>query len=250
MTSDTGTAILLLSRPALPDAGRLAASARLLTGLTLTRKPEEDPDLLSFSTGSAPALQVRLVSAPYAVAARMLRGLTSPPPGQAEAAPAHLEISVTGLPRDPRRHDALLSRLVCAVLKASDAPAAAMLGHGVMFHRPGVFLRSVQGEQPGATPLGVCVDLSIAQEADTGLVSFLTHGMPRYSREDIYITAPRAMAPAALELAALMVRTLFAAPPGALPAQDGAGPALTRQPSPIDAEATVVRMDLAEEQAP
>jgi len=247
MTGTTGTAIILLSGPALPDPARLAARALSLSGLTLKNMLQKDPELLVLSSGGGPTLQVRLITAPYAAAAGMLRGLTSPAAGQAEAAPAHLEISATGLPSAPRRGDALLSRLVCAALLCLEEPAAAMLGHGVMFHRAGIFLRTVQGEQPGALPLGVCVDLTIAQEADTGLVTFLTHGMPRYGREDIYISAPRAMSPAALELAALMVRTLYEAPAGTLPAVQE-GPELTRQPSPIDPDATVVRIDLDQEE--
>ena len=253
-----GQALLLLDQPTLPDLTRLQAAARHLTGLAFTEQPPaKDPALICLSSSSL-ILEVRLRPVPYDGAGRLLRGLTSPPIGETEASPAHLELSICGLPADPRRQDALVSRLTCALIQATPGTVAAKLEHGVMFHRAEVFVRTVQSEQPGALPLGICVDLTVAQQGGDQpepLVTFLTHGMPRYGRQDIYITSPRSRAPEALELAALMVRSLYNSAPDAHATGQLVGPTtntrleLKRQPSPINPSATVVRLDMIKEEA-
>lgn len=261
MTQAPVQAVVLLDEPSLPNIPRLTTAAQGLTGLTLTLQgPGEDPTLLRLSTGRGNhCLDIRLHDAPYPGAAQMLRGLTSPSQEEATAAPAYLELTVSGLPGDARRHDALLTRLVCATLQAAPANAA-MLSHGVMFHRAEVFRRTVSNEQPGALPLGVCVDLTVAQEPlEAGpdpLVTFLTHGLPRYGREDLYITAPRSMAPDALGLAALMVRTLYTQPADALATDQKVGRTtqeglqVKREQSPIYPDVTVWKIDMRQEESP
>ena len=251
-------ATVLLGQPALPDLVRLTAAARGLTGLVFSEHtPADDPTLMRLSSGSGPTLEVRLQPTPYQEMGRLLRGLTSPSDAEAEATSAHLELSATGLAGDPRRRDALWARLTCAVLQAAPTAVAAKLDHGVMFHRADVFLRTVHSEQPGALPLGVCVDLSVAQEGGgqpVPLVTFLTHGMPRYGRQDLYITAPRPLAPDALELSAFMVRKLYDAARDAFATGQEVGRTpkerleLKRTPSPINPDATVVRLDLTKEE--
>ena len=134
------------------------------------------------------------------------------------------------------------------MLQASEA-VAAMLGFGVMFHKAEVFSQTVMACEPGELPIGVCVDLTLAHEPDEGL-SFLTHGMPRHGREDLYISCPRQAGADAFELASLMVRWMLTDPDKQFPSGDTVGRTeqerleIRRRRSPVDSDATVIWLDL------
>ena len=83
-------------------------------------------------------LVVSLIPFPHPDAPDMPVGVTSPPIDDITSAPAHLIVGTVGLTGDDRARDTVLAKLTAAVLDSTDA-VAAMLGHGVIFHRAGIF---------------------------------------------------------------------------------------------------------------
>lgn len=82
-----------------------------------------------------------------------------------------------------------MALLAAAVIDNVDA-VGAMLGHGVVFHKPALFSEmAAAGVKTGALPPEIAVDITAAQESAKRM-SFLTHGMARYGREELYVTCP------------------------------------------------------------
>ena len=251
--ADIGLAFILASEPVEPDPDKLTAAAQRLLGVDLILEASGSEDssgkaIQSYSVDGGPTLMVMMVDAPHPDVAAMPRGLTSPRAGLAEAAPAHYIVTALGLSGAPRQRDEWLARLTCAVVEASPA-VAAMLGFGVMFHAADIFQQTVASEDQGNLPMGVCIDLTVATEQD-GRLSFLTHGMPRYSREDLYVTAAAENGGGAFELASLLVRWQLSDPDKQFPTGDTVGRTaeeqieVKRQASPIDQNTQVIRLDL------
>jgi hypothetical protein len=127
--------------------------------------------------------------------------VTSPPYEQIAVSPAHLVVAAQGLPGGARERDTILAILTAAVMDgvdaggrspgAADVTVGAMLGHGVVVHRARLFADYARLAAQERSPLSVevAVDITAAQESPTRM-SFLTHGLRRYGREEFFVTCP------------------------------------------------------------
>jgi len=241
------TAFVLLAEPTDADPEAVVATARSL-GLEL----ELDPDtvhegILSFRHGDATFMSM-LVAAPHPDAAEMPYGPTSPSLDEAVAAPAHLIATALKLDGDARTCDTLMAAFTAALIRNTRA-VGAMLGHGIVFHKAGLFADMAElGMQEGALPAELAVDITAARESETHM-SFLTHNMPRYGREDFYVTCP-IQGKGALDFVFGLVRWMLSDPDKHLPTGDTIGRTATekvriqRVPNPANADAQVIRLDL------
>jgi hypothetical protein len=186
---------------------------------------------------------------PHPDAAGMPLGITSPPAEDVAAAPAHLVVGAVGLTGDERDRDTVLAKLTAAVVDCTDA-VAAMLGHGAIFHRAGIFADAAKlaADEHEPLPVELAVDITAAPESATHM-SFLTHGMQRYGREELYITCP-VEGTGALSLVYTIARWILGDPTVALPTGDTVGRTaeerllVQRVPSPTGGGPDVIRLDL------
>ena len=176
-------------------------------------------------------------------------GITSPPPEDIAAAPAHLVVGAVGLTGDDRDRDTVMAKLTAAVVDCTDA-VAAMLGHGVILHRAGIFADAAKlaADEHGPLPVELAVDITAAPESATRM-SFLTHGMQRYGREELYVTCP-IEGTGALSFVYAIARWMLADPTVRLPTGDTVGRTaeeklpVQRVPSPTGEGPKVIRLDL------
>lgn len=243
-TIDLG--FVLLSAKALPDEKTLIRSAAAMGAGTLV--PEGgDPsakDVRVYRIGGKVTLMVALMPVPHPDISAMPMGWASPDldPG---GAPAHLIVSGLGLAGDVRERDGTMARLVAAVLESSPA-IAGMLGHGVTFIEKETFLQAVRDAE--TLPIEACVDLTVAGEGPRR-ASLLTHGMQRYGREEIYVTAARDQASEALNFIWGIADWLLSSDEK-LPTGDTVGRTaeekvkVQRVPNPTGEGPQVIRLDL------
>lgn len=238
--------MILLSRAQYPDPARVVASAQKL-GLPLTATGGGGDEPQGYTLGDDPAF-LMLMPAPHPDAAHMGTGPTSIDPDDAAAAPAHLIVTIMGTTTAPKDDDVRLAAFTAAVIDNVDA-VGAMLGHGVLFHKPALFAQlGALAAETGALPAELAADITVARESETRM-SFLTHNLPRYGREDFYITCP-ITGKGALEFLFGLVRWMLTDPNKQLPTGDTVGRTpgekvkIQRVPSPLDNGATVIRLDL------
>jgi hypothetical protein len=132
---------------------------------------------------------VALMPLPHPDVPGMPTGPTSPKPEALAAAKAHLIITIQGLEGPDRERDAEAAALATSVIENVDA-VGAMLGHGVVFHEAKAFADlAALGREEGVLPPEIAVDVTAARQSATTM-SFLTHGMQRYGREEIWVTCP------------------------------------------------------------
>jgi hypothetical protein len=142
---------------------------------------------MSFTFANGGSFMVMLVPAPHPDALGMPVGPTSPNREQVAATKAHFILTALGLEGAPRGRDATMARLVATVIENVNA-VGAMLGHGVVFHRADVFAgMAAASMDDGELPSEIAVDITSAREQNNRM-SFLSHGMQRYGREEIYVT--------------------------------------------------------------
>lgn len=247
MASGIALAFVLLETAAYPEADALVDAAAQ-AGLTLTpgELPEEPDGPRTYEVDGIGTLMLMLVAAPHPDAAEMPSGLASPDEEELERVKAHYIVTVLGLPEDPRVADPLLATLTASVVRSSSA-LAAMLGHGVVFHRA-EFFADVATDDAGSFPMLVCVDVTIAPEPDDR-VSFLTHGLTRYGREEFYITAS-ASGEGAVDFLLSMATWMLSDTNKTLPTGDTVGRtgdekiAVQRVANPTGEGPEVVRLDL------
>lgn len=241
------TAFVLLAESAAPDPAAVVAAAQQL-GLDLALETDSVHEgIQSFRLGDA-TLMSMLVAAPHPDAPEMPYGPTSPRLEEAVAAPAHLIATALKLDGDARARDAVMAGFTAALIRSTPA-IAAMLGHGIVFHKAALFADlAALGVQEGALPPELAVDITAARESETHM-SFLTHNMPRYGREDFYITCP-IQGRGALDFLFSLVRWMLSDPDKHLPTGDTIGRTasekveIQRVPNPADATAQVIRLDL------
>lgn len=177
-------AFVLLSRVSHPTPTAVLAAAEKL-GIAMTL--ESSDDVQSYNLGNGRMLMAALMNAPHPDMPTMAFGPTSVPPPEAIAAPAHLIVTALGLDGSERERDTLFAALVACVIAGSPA-VGAMLGHGVIMHKAKLFAElAMLGMREGALPPELAIDITTARESETHM-SFLTHNMPRYGREDLYVT--------------------------------------------------------------
>jgi hypothetical protein len=139
--------------------------------------------------------------------------------------------------------------LTAAVVRSCDA-VGAMLAHGVLFHKAGLFADLAEAAaSEGGLPIEIVVDVTVAREPGER-VSFLTHGMQRYEREELFVTCPE-RGRGALGFVYAMTRWLLTDTVKTLPTGDTVGRSaeekilVQRVPSPLGEGAPVIRLDLA-----
>lgn len=239
-------AFVLVRRPQPLDvAAVIAAGAGM--GLELTHVAEiESPQMFDLPDGAQ--LVVMAVDAPHPDAAGMARGPTAAPAEDIAEAKGHLIVTAIGLQGSDGERDATLAALTAAVLRGTNA-AAAMLGHGAVFHNPGLFAElAAVGRERGKLPAELAVDVTVGAESDDRM-SFLTHGMTRYGREEFYVTCP-IKGKGALDFVFAMVRWMLDDPTKQLPTGDTLGRTaeeklvIARVENPSGRDGVVIKLDL------
>lgn len=179
-------AFLLVNEAKYPDPTKVVAAAEAL-GIVLEHQPGDEAQPMSFGLPNGGTFLLMLIEAPHPDAPHMSYGPTSPAREEAIAAPAHFIVTALGLEGDERARDLVLAQLTSSVI-ATTAAVGAMLGHGVVFHKAGIFQGMTEiGVEEGELPPELICDITIAPEGEERM-SFLTHGMQRYGREELYVT--------------------------------------------------------------
>lgn len=247
MSTPPAIAYVLCSSASL-DAEEIIDQAREL-GLALTRAAEqpESGRPLVFEGPAGLTMLAMPIEAPHPDA----RGMTvlpwSPRPDALAAHRAHVIIAVLGLPALARVQDPVLARLALAVGRSSEA-IGLVFGAGICVHRPDLAGELLEAQPPTQVPVELTVDLSVFAESP-GRAAVLTHGLPRYGREDFLITTTTAI-DEAVTLARVMARWMVDEPDKELPTDDTVGRSeaeklkVQRVSHPRGTGATVVRLDM------
>jgi hypothetical protein len=219
----TEIAFVLLSKSATPAPDAVIASAAKL-GFTLTRHLGKD-GIQQFGLGDGRTLFVTLVEAPHPDGGSMAFGPTSIPEDQVHA--AHLIVTAMGLAGTPREIDTQLAALTAAVI--DNVPAiGAMLGHGAVFHKAKLFSDlAALGIEQGGIPPELAIDITTERISESRM-AFRTFNMPRYGRENFYITCA-IRGKGALDFVMGLVRWLITDPTKQLPTGETVGRTATEK---------------------
>lgn len=248
MTSSVPLSFVLLSQNVHPDPAQVIAEAGRL-GIGLAHEMGE-PDSLAFRIEGGGTLIVGLMPAPHPDATGMPVGPTSPNPAIVAEHVAHYIVTALGLPEGPLAPEVVMGIVTAAVVRSSPA-VAAMLGDGAIFHRADFFADVVESS---GTEIAteITVDITAAQES-ADRMSFLTHGLAKYEREEFYVTSS-VTGQGALEYIMGLVRWMIADPNKVLPTGDTVGRTpeeriiVQRVPSPIEGKPPVIRLDMDTEE--
>lgn len=242
-------AFVLVNTPEYPAASHVIATARRL-GVAMTSAGGGEP--LVFELAGGGTLIAMLMPAPHPDVPGMPFGPTSPDPDEAAAAGAHYVLTAQGLTGSPRARDAQMALLATTIIDNTDA-VGAMLGHGVVFHKARLFAAMAElAAKDGVLPPEIAVDITSARESEHRM-SFLTHNMARYGREDLYVTCP-IRGTGALDFVFSLVRWMLTDTEREFPTGDTIGRTaeerirIERVPSPIGHGATVIRLALPDSQ--
>ena len=232
-------AFVLLRQAVEPQPTQVITAARRYGFELMLHSPALDGGGLAFDLTDGAGMIVTLVGVPHPDAVEMPVGVTSPPPEEIAASSAHLIVGTVGLTGDERARDTVLAQLTAAVLDCVDA-VGAQLGHGVTFHRAGIFAGAAKlaADQQEQLPVEVAVDVTAAQESASRM-SFLTHGLVRYGREELFVTC-EIEGKGALSFVYDLARWLLAQPSGYPPTGDTVGRTVRGAQDRSVAEATVM----------
>lgn len=153
---------------------------------------ESEADITTFDVSFGGTLFVMPMPIPHPDVEGMPMGPLSPEDIDALIkAPSH--VIVTWMQTEAADGDVQaevqLAALTAAVMGGCK-PVGVLKMPGVMFHRPELFdAEARQGFETGELPVLISIDVTSARESETHL-SLLTHGMVRFGREDLYVTAP------------------------------------------------------------
>ncbi len=183
--------VLVTDARPLPTKKVIAAAKRRGFTLSHDAADRDGPQTFRLAGDGNPSLVTMVMPAPHPDAAGMATGLTSPTPEVFERAKAHFIVTTLGSTGDERARDRTLGLLTAAVIEALGARAlAAMLGHGHTFHRAEVFRDLADLAIDAAElPCELAIDVTAARESETHM-SFLTHNLVRYGREELYVRCP------------------------------------------------------------
>lgn len=236
-------AFVLVERAEPPDPAELTRRAKAF-GYTLVHEAaSSSPATYSIADGGI--LMVMVIDAPHPDVSKMAPSIVAPSSEDLQRARAHYIVVLMDGPTSPRDEDIMLARLTTAVVRSSPA-VAAMLGHGICFHRAEFFAETVEAEE--GLPLLVCVDITRAPEPD-GRMSMLTHGLARHGREEFFVTASQ-RGKGALDFLISMSRWMLTDPSKMLPTGDTVGRSaaeklvVQRVPDPRGEGPHVIRLDL------
>ena len=122
-----------------------------------------------------------------------------------------------------------------------------MLGHGAIFHRSDMFAAFVEA---AGTDIAteITVDITAARESEDRM-SFLTHGLGRYGREEFYVTS-LVNSNGALDYVMALAKLMITDQNKVLLTGDIVGRTpeehilVQRVPSPIEGKPPVIRLDM------
>jgi hypothetical protein len=182
-------AFVLLADRSAPEPAKVIACGKKL-GFAMTLTPSlVDSSVQSYDVDGGRTLMITTIEAPHPDARTMGFGPTAISPEEAKASPAHIIVTVLGLEGTPRHIDTQLAALTAAVVDSVEA-IGAMLGHGAVFHKAKLFSGlAALGMKEGAIPAELAIDITTSRDTESRM-SMLTHNLPRYGRENFYITCP------------------------------------------------------------
>jgi hypothetical protein len=241
-------AFVLVRQPMAPAPDAVVAAAHRY-GIGLTAHGPSPDGVLTFDIPGGGTMSVVAIAVPLPDVTTRPVGMTSPPAEETAAATAHLIVAALGLTGSARERDTRMAMLAAAVIDTVDA-VGAMLGHGIVVHRAALFADAARLAADEHEPLmvEVAVDVTAAEESPTRM-SFLTHGLRRYGREEFYVTCP-IQGTGALGFVLGMARWMLADPLKHLPTGDTVGRTedekilIQREPDPTGQGAEVIRLDL------
>jgi hypothetical protein len=244
MSSSIPLSFVLLSQNVYPDPSKIIAEAGRL-GLSLAHEMGE-PNMLNFRIEGGGELIVMPVDTPHPDAATMPVGPASPEPSIIAEHVGHIVATALNLPEEPMPHDVVMGIVTAALIHSSPA-VAAMLGHGAIFHRSDMFAAFVEA---AGTDIAteITVDITAARESEDRM-SFLTHGLGRYGREEFYVTS-LVNSNGALDYVMTLAKLMIADQDAVLLTGDTVGRTpeeqilVQRVPSPIDGKPSVIRLDM------
>jgi hypothetical protein len=249
VTSAEPVSFVLVSTNAPPDPVQVIEAATQL-GVPLAHEMG-DPDTLNFRIETGGTLIVALMPVPHPDAVHMPVGPTSPEPETIDQHVGHYIVTAFDLPDDPVQTEVTMSIVTAALVQCSPA-VAVKLGDGAIFHRADFFATVVETAD-GGIATEITVDITAAQEG-ADRVSFLTHGLAKYDREEFYMTSS-VTGTGALEYLMQLVRWMVTDPDKVLPTGDIIGPTdkepvmVQRAPSPIEGKPPVIRLDMDTDKA-
>jgi hypothetical protein len=177
---------LLVEDARYPDPAGVIASGKRL-GLAMKLSSDREPQV--FEVEGTGTLMVSVMPVPDPDVPKMPFGPMSPDPEVARAAKAHIIVAALDLTGPPRVKDTKLALLATTIIENTRA-VGVKLHHGVMFQRADLFARmAALALDEGVLPAEIAIDVTTARESETRM-SFLTHGMERYGREELYVTCP------------------------------------------------------------
>ena len=239
-------AFVLVSNKKSPDPSRVIASGKRL-GIEL-RPAGEEKGILTFEIAGGGTFIAALMPAPHPDAPKMPIGPTSISAEEASAAPAHFILTALDLGGDARVRDKRMAALTATILDNTDA-VGAMLGHGTFFHKAKLFSDvAARAKDEPMLPTEIAVDVTAARES-ADRMSFLTHGLERYGREEFYVTCP-IKGKSALGFVYAMARWMLTDPNKQLPTGDTVGRTaeekipVQRVPNPSGRGGPVIRLYL------
>jgi hypothetical protein len=240
-------AFLLTQRPGAPSSQAIVNEAQRI-GIWLQPEQSGKDSIITFRLGSGATVIVAAMDAPHPDVQFLLGGYTAPTRADALACASHAIVTAMGLTGTVLERDRQMAALTGCVVRAGSA-VAAMLGHGASFHNGKVFADFAElGMKQGRISIEIAIDVTFARESGTH-VSMLTHGMPRYGREDFLMTCRNEDRESIYFLYDL-IRWMLYEPTKELPTGDTLGRTaaeklrVQRQPSPIDPARTVIRLDM------
>jgi hypothetical protein len=237
-------AFVLLRGTARPDPARIEAHAADL-GIPLVRTAD---DPLGYTLQNDARFLVMHVAAPHPDAAGMPPGPLSATPEEIRAHGSHLIVTALGLEGESPERDLEMAALTACAMAGGEA-LGAMLGHGVSFKKAALFRQLVDAAvERGQLPAELVVDLTAARESGDRM-SFLTHGLRRYGREEFLVTCPIS-GRGAVDFVLSLARWMLMDPEKHLPTGDTVGRTpqekvrIQRTKSPTGSGETVIRLDL------
>ena len=197
--SNLGLAFILVSDLEPLNCDAVIASAEDF-GLSLSLSPPNDdeddesaeddsPTITSFDLTTGETVFVMLLPVSHPDVEGMPVGPLSPDDMDSLInAPAHYIVTVMGMDGTVDENDIKMSAITSCVMAGCN-PVGVLQMPGVLFHRPELFLECTKSAiEEQQIPMLICIDITAAQENDTHM-SFLTHNMQRYGREEFYIVA-------------------------------------------------------------
>jgi hypothetical protein len=239
-------AFVTIERAVMPEPDRVVASAEAL-GLTMSCTDREAQSQTYEVDGAT--MIVSLMPAPHPDAPTMPVGPTSPTTEESTAARAHLMVVVMRPDEAPALQvDTEVAALLSTVIDHVPA-VGAMLAHGVVFHKARLYADMAKlGHEHGALPVEVAVDVTAARESAERM-SFLTHGLARYGREELYVSCP-IQGKGALDFIYGLARWMLSDPDRQFPDGDTVGRTaeekirIARVPNPRGEGSPVIKLDL------